>query len=96
MWIVRQPARWIWGSMLWFMRRGPVKHLRFHFVDWLPERKREGAWTHFREQERWARKNGLTLITVVVGLAELIILLQLMGAFAYWMEARGMFVVPER
>jgi len=94
--IVRLPARWIWGAMLWFMRRPPVKHLRFHFVDWLPEHKRARAWEHFCQQERWARKNGLTLITFVVGLAELIILLQIMGASVYWMEARGMFVVPER
>lgn len=88
-------ARRLWYLMLWTMRRPPIKRLRLTFPKYLPPSQREKAWQSFRNQERFARKYGLTLTRWIVGIVLFIFLFQLIGAGVYWMYAEGLLSLPE-
>jgi hypothetical protein len=74
-------ARRLWWSLMWFMRRGPIKSMRQNWVKWVPEKRRAAAWEHFRSQERWARDYGLTICRVCV----LVVILSLSFQFCWFL-----------
>lgn len=90
MWLARR----IWGAMLWFMRRPPIKWLRMNFTRFVPEARREKAWESFTGQERWARRHGLRIMYWTVTIVSTIILLQVLGALVYYGQIYGWFEVP--
>lgn len=65
--LARPIARLIWYAMLWFMRRPLIKRMRRAAPNLLPPEKREKAWRNMVEQDRWARKHGVQILTVAVG-----------------------------
>ncbi len=83
-------ARRVWFSILWFMRRPPVKRLRLTYPKYLPARNREKAWESFRSQEKWARRYGLIVMKWTVGVFVIVIFIQLVGALVYTMQANEM------
>lgn len=57
-------ARRIWAGMLWTIRRRPVRRLQRRMLSLLPPRLQ----TAVLGQEKFARRHGLRLMTIVVGL----------------------------
>ncbi len=64
LWLARQ----VWGGMLWIMRRPVIRRAQRGSVNLFPERMRPWARENYLSQERWARRYGLRLITLVVRL----------------------------
>jgi hypothetical protein len=58
-------ARRIWFAMLWWMRRPWLKRIR-RTLPFIPEHKRAEAWRRIKAQDAWARKHGLSIVTVAV------------------------------
>lgn len=92
--MVTRLARFTWGSLLWFMRRPPIKRLRRNWIHWVPEHRRARAWEHFRSQERWARRYGLLSLRIIYGFFIVVVAAQLIAAWVYWQEATGGFRPP--
>ncbi|MDX2064790.1 MAG: hypothetical protein SFX74_03500 [Fimbriimonadaceae bacterium] len=61
-------ARWIWGGMLWFMRRPVLKRARRNAVKILPESLRERAQRSIHAQDRFARRYGIRMLAAVIQL----------------------------
>lgn len=85
--VARVIARQLWAAMLWFMRRPWMKKLQRGSVKLFPEGdRRDRAWASFRRQERFARKYGLKILTVVVTLC----LTSVVLLFAYSLIMRAL------
>lgn len=50
------------------MRRPSMRRLQAASLRWLPETRRARAWDSIRRQNRFARRIGLPLLTVMVNL----------------------------
>lgn len=84
-------ARRVWGSMLWFMRRRPIKALRTGWIRWVPAQRREKAWEDFKRQERWARRHGVTILQWTIGFAMFALGYQAIAAWTIMAQANGVF-----
>ncbi|MFQ3677976.1 MAG: hypothetical protein SNJ74_08535 [Fimbriimonadaceae bacterium] len=92
--MARPLARLIWGGMLWFMRRPPVKRFRRGFVRFLPESRRAGAWESVRRQDRFARRYGLTVLTISLGISIAIVFFGIAYSLALELYNRGQLSLP--
>lgn len=73
------------------MRRRPIKAVRTGWIRWVPERRREHAWENFKQQERWARKHGVTILRWTLGFAAIALGYQAVAAWTLMAEANGLF-----
>jgi hypothetical protein len=62
-WLAHRSARITWFWMLWFMRRPWIKNLQRKSVLLIPPAFRERAAASSQEQNEFARKYGLTILT---------------------------------
>lgn len=83
-------ARRLWAAMLWFMRRKWMKRLQRSSVTLFPEGpRRDKAWEGFRNQERFARKYGLRILTGVITVCLYSILLLVLYNVVYLALEQG-------
>ncbi len=66
--LARILARFLWGKMLWLMRRPWMKRLQQVSQNLFPEPKRSEIRSSWNRQNRWARRVGLPLLTVSMNL----------------------------
>ena len=77
------------------MRRPPVKRFRRGFTRFLPEAKRQRAWDSVRRQDRFARRYGLTVLTISLNAALAILFFGLAYAAALELYNRRHLTLPE-
>jgi hypothetical protein len=61
-------ARRIWAGMLWLMRRRGIRRFQRRMISAVPAPARPRFHEMFLAQERFARRHGLRMLTLVVGL----------------------------
>lgn len=73
------------------MRRPVIKRMRRGAPNLLPEHKRAKAWENIKQQDAWAMKHGLGLLTFVVNLFFISVFFTAVYMGALNMMERGAF-----
>lgn len=84
-------AKILWFALLWLMRRPRIKRLRHGWIRWVPESRRDQAWARFCRQERWARKNGVFVLQVILGSFLVVFFAQVVAAWVIMQDLNGSF-----
>jgi len=94
-WIATGVSRWLWGHMLWFMRRPWMKDLQRRSTRMFGPRFEERAWQHLTGQNRIARRYGLGLlrISVMLFIGSVMITLTYFGAL--YLYETGVLTAPQ-
>lgn len=88
-------ARRIWAGMLWVMRRRGVRRLQRRMISTVPARIRPRFYSMFLAQERFARRHGLRILTLVVGLFFISVAFSMVYAGLTEVFNRGWIRLPE-
>ena len=79
-WFVRR----LWAGILWLMRKPFIRNLQRKSLQLVRPERREAAWQGIIRQNQWARRHGLTILSVTTKLVVASIILQI--AYALVME----------
>ncbi len=89
-------ARRLWTAMLWLLRRRWMKGLQRGSAQMLPPRMRQGARASIARQNRFARRYGLSMLTVSLNLLLASLALTLAYFVALHVIDSGALSLPER
>jgi hypothetical protein len=67
-------ARWIWGALLWIIRRPTIKRMRRNIPSRLPSGMRARAAQSIKTQDAFARRYGLRILTFMLNALTLVVL----------------------
>ncbi len=90
--IVDPVARWIWASMLWFLRRPQIKAWRMRLIT---GGRKEASKERFIAQERFARRHGLRLIRMVLTVFLISVMATVLYMFGLRAVNEGWLKLPE-
>ena len=88
-------ARKVWGFLLWFLRRPPVKRFRAQAHLLLPRWARERARENIVRQDRFARRYGLKLLTISFFILTASFLLSITAMVALQLLDNGWLTYPD-
>lgn len=81
----------VWYAMLWFMRRDLIRAAQRFWINRVPEHRRAKTWAAHCRQNRWARKYGLTILTVSFTIAYAMVVLTVAYSLAVAVVISGYF-----
>lgn len=94
--MARWLARRLWYGMLWLIRRPLSRKLQRAAVNLAPPHRREKVRTSMIQQERFARRIGLPLLTFVIRLFFVSVFLTFTLLFILTAQAEGWLIIPTR
>lgn len=90
--IVDPVARWIWASMLWFLRRPRIKAWRLRLIT---GGRNDRSKERFIAQERFARRHGLRLIRSVLTIFIISVMATMLYLFGIRAVNEGWLKLPD-